>query len=316
MKIPPLTIGNISVPCPIIQGGMAIRISNGNLAGAVAKAGGIGVIAGTALSDKELIAEIAKARKISAGSDGALGVNVLFAASSFAKLIKTAMKNGIDIVFSGAGFSRDVFNWGKEFNVPVISIVSSRRLAKLAEKLGAAAVVVEGKEAGGHLGTDRPLKEILSEVIEQVKVPVIAAGGIISGKDMKWALGRGAAAVQMGTRFAASEESGAPDSFKQTYLAAKETDSVLIESPVGLPGRALKTAFTDRLDRGLIKHTTCNGCLKKCSRRFCLKAALENAQKGLMQDGLIFAGEKAHKIKEILPVHEIIANLVSEFRQG
>ncbi|WP_366924694.1 nitronate monooxygenase [Metallumcola ferriviriculae] len=314
MKIPHLTIGNITVPYPIIQGGMAVRISGGRLAGTVAKAGGVGVIAGTALTEAELLTEMEKAKNIANGT-GAIGINVLFAVSNFADLIRTAMKNGIDMVFSGAGFSRDVFSWGREFNVPVVSIVSSGRLAKLAEKLGAAAVVVEGKEAGGHLGTDRPLKDILPEVVGQVKVPVIAAGGIITGKDIKWALDNGADGVQMGTRFAASEESDAPESFKQTYLDASKEDSILIESPVGLPGRALKTAFTERLDKGLIKPTVCNSCLKKCSNRFCLRLALEDAQKGLMQDGLIFAGEKVHTIKEILPVQKIFHNLISELRQ-
>lgn len=315
MKIPQLNIANITVPYPIIQGGMAIRISGGRLAGSVAKAGGIGVIAGTSMSEDELIEEIQTAKEIADGS-GAIGINVLFAAANFAELIKTSMKNGIDLVFSGAGFSRDVFNWGKEFNVPVVSIVSTGRLAKLAEKLGAAAVVVEGKEAGGHLGTDRPLKEILSEVVDQVKVPVIAAGGIINGKDIKWALDKGAAAVQMGTRFAASEESGAPESFKEIYLKAKKEDSILISSPVGLPGRALKTVFTDKVEQGLVKPSTCDACLKKCNHNFCIRLALINAQKGIIQDGLIFAGEKAHQIKDILPVQKIFNNLISELQQA
>ncbi|MBO8167934.1 MAG: nitronate monooxygenase [Thermoanaerobacteraceae bacterium] len=315
MNLPPLQIGKIRVPYPIIQGGMAIRISNGNLAGAVARAGGIGVIAGTALSERELVEEIEKAREIS-NSSGAIGVNVLFAASNFVNLIKTAMKAGIDIAFSGAGFSRDIFQWGKEYDVPVVSLVSSLRVARLAEKMGAAAVVVEGKEAGGHLGTDRPLKDILAEIVGQIKIPVIAAGGIITGKDIKWALEQGASGVQMGTRFAASEESGASQQFKQAYLNAQEQDSILIDSPVGLPGRALKSLFTEKLASGNVPATTCEKCLKKCSRRFCIKAALENAQKGILQNGLVFAGEKVHQIKEILPVNKIFNNLIKEFQQA
>ena len=315
VNLPTLKIGKIVVPLPIIQGGMAIRISNGNLAGAVARAGGIGVIAGTALSEEELIKEINLAKEISQGS-GAIGVNVLFAASNFAKLIRTAMRAGVDIAFSGAGFSRDIFQWGKEFNVPVISLVSSSRVARLAERLGAAAVVVESKEAGGHLGTDKPLKEILADIVGSVKIPVIAAGGIMNGKDIKWALQQGASGVQMGTRFAASDESGASAGFKNTYLAAKENDSIIIESPVGLPGRAIRTIFTERLAAGDLEKTVCDKCLKKCNHRFCIRVALESAQKGVMQNGLVFAGEKVDQIKEILPVSKIINNLIKEYQQA
>lgn len=130
-------------------------------------------------------------------------MNVLFAVQQFAELMVTAMREKVDFVVSGAGFSRDMFSWGKEHNIPVISIVSSDRFASLAQKMGAAAIVVEGKEAGGHLGTDRSINDILPEVVSAVDIPVIAAGGIMNGFDIAKMLGLGASGVQMATRFIA-----------------------------------------------------------------------------------------------------------------
>ena len=240
-----LKIGKLKVPVPIIQGGMAVRISTANLAAAVANEGGIGVIAGTGMSPDELRWEIRSAREL---SSGIIGINVLFAVRDFALLVKTAIEEGIDLVISGAGFSRDMFTWGKERDVPIVPIVSSARLAILAEKMGASAVVVEGKEAGGHLGTDRMMREILPEVKKAVSIPVIAAGGIIDRQDFEEALVMGADGVQMGTRFAASVESNASDEFKGLYVKATKDDVVLINSPVGMVGRGLKNDFQRRIE--------------------------------------------------------------------
>ncbi|MGL4521040.1 MAG: NAD(P)H-dependent flavin oxidoreductase, partial [Bacilli bacterium] len=151
MTLQPLTIGNFTAQLPIIQGGMAVRISTANLAAAVANEGGIGIIAGTGMSTTELREEIRKARSM---TDGPIGVNVLFAVTQFSELVQAAMDEGIDLLISGAGFSRDMFKWGKESNTPIVPVVSSLRFAKLAERFGASAIVVEGKEAGGHLGTE------------------------------------------------------------------------------------------------------------------------------------------------------------------
>ncbi len=316
MSFPSLTIGNFTVPLPIIQGGMAIRVSTANLAAAVAREGGIGIIAGTGMSITELRKEIKKAKEMAEGK-GKIGVNVLYAASNFATLIKEAMEAGIDLVVYGAGFSKDIFKLGREYNCPIVPIVSSSRLAKTSEKLGAAAVVVEGCEAGGHLGTDRSINKLLPEVKQSVTIPVIAAGGITSGEDIYEKLKLGADGVQIATRFAASEESNASDEFKKIYLAAKEGDSILVSSPVGLPGRAIKTSFSDAIEKGNNKRVEkCTNCLKVCSKNYCINQALIDAQKGKMETGLVFAGINVHKIREILSVKDIINRFKLEFEEA
>jgi len=173
-------------------------------------------------------------------------------------------------------------------------------------------VVVEGKEAGGHLGTSRSLWEILPEVCRAVKIPVIAAGGIVEGSDIKKALIMGASGVQMGTRFAASLESNFSPEAKELYIKSGQEDSVLIESPVGLPARALRSQFTEKLLQGQkTAPSKCADCLKQCSRSFCIAEALTNAHPpGNISQALIFAGESVGKIKEILSVKEIFSGII------
>ncbi len=311
--LPQLSIAHIRAPLPVVQGGMAVRVATAKLAAAVANEGGIGIIAGTGMTVTALQAEIRRARQLTSGY---LGVNVLFAATQFAQLVRAAMKEKVDFIVSGAGFSRDIFSWGKEFNVPVLAMASSARVARLAEKMGAAAVVVEGKEAGGHLGTDKSTFEILPEVVREISIPVIAAGGIMNGFDMARAIDLGAKGVQMATRFVASEECEASAKFKELYLHSKPEDSVLIESPVGLPGRAIRNRFTELLkEKKLPPVDDCKGCLKHCTHSFCILSALERAVEGDVDNGLVFAGEFFHRIGGIMPVRKIIAQLVSEFEQ-
>ncbi|MBZ4653838.1 MAG: 2-nitropropane dioxygenase [Peptococcaceae bacterium] len=310
MKLPTLRIGILAPRIPIIQGGMAVRISTSRLAAAVANEGGIGLIAASGMSPDELRQEIRTARSL---SSGIIGINIMFAVSAFAQMVKTAISEGIDLIVSGAGFSRDMFVLGKEANIPVVPIVSTAKLAKISEKLGAAAVIVEGKEAGGHLGTDESMRKLVPEVKSAVNIPVIAAGGIVDGKDMAEAFRLGADGVQIGIRFAASEESNAADSLKELYVKATDEDIVLINSPVGLPGRAIRNEFTEKIagDK-VIPPSNCVNCLKECARNFCIMEALVNAQQGNLEDGLAFSGEFIGKIKEILPVKEIIRTLLKE----
>ena len=313
MKLPELKIGQHVAKLPIIQGGMAVRISTGALAGAVAAEGGIGVIGASGMPLDELASEIRLARKNAKG--GLIGINIMFAAREFWGVVETAIREKIDLVFAGAGFSRDIFKIGKESNTPIVPIVSSGRLAKASEKYGAAAVVVEGKEAGGHLGTDRPLREILPEVRAAVQLPVIAAGGITTGQEIAELLKLGANGVQIATCFVLSQECNAALPFKKRYQEVKKEEVVEITSPVGLPGRAIRTEFVDKiLKKEAPRPNGCDFCLKHCSLEYCIIQALINSQQGDIQHGVVFSGENVWKIKDkrIRPAAEIIRQLVKE----
>lgn len=310
MKLPELKIGNLVAKIPIIQGGMAIRISTARLAAAVAEAGGIGLIAASGMTFEELRHEIRLARSL---TQGIVGINVMVAARQFAGIVKTAIDEGIDLVVAGAGFSRDVFGIGRESGTPIVTMVSSVKVAKISERLGASAVIVEGKEAGGHLGTDISMRKILPDIKAAVNIPVIGAGGVIDGRDVAEVIKLGADGVQMGTRFAASEESNAAPALKQFYLKAKAEDVVLIKSPVGMPGQAVKNPFASQIIDGTVTEPeSCDVCLKHCGKNFCIIKALIRAQQGDVETGLVFTGENIHRIKEILPVKEIFARIVNE----
>ncbi len=309
MELPTLKIGNLISRYPFVQGGMAVRVSTGPLAAAVAEAGGVGTIAGTGMTPEELRGEIRYARS---KTRGIIGVNVLFAVRQFAELVKAAIAEKVDFIVSGAGFSRDMFAWGKESGTSIVPIVSSGKLARIAAGLGAAAIVVEGAEAGGHLGTDRPIREVLAEVRQATDLPVIAAGGIATGEEAADLFALGAQGVQLATRFLASEECTADQEFKRMHLGVSEKDIVIIESPVGMPGRAIRNPFTEALAKGeLNQETSCAECLKRCSHAYCILDALDRSRKGDVVGGLVFSGASAARIRDILPVREIMAQLVA-----
>ncbi|MCU5132333.1 2-nitropropane dioxygenase [Bacillus thuringiensis] len=315
LNFPQLKIGHMMPKVPIMQGGMGVGISLSKLASAVANAGGIGIISGTGISIDEMRMHIRKAKE-KIRNTGYIGVNVLFAMNDFAEKMKAAIEEKVDFIISGAGISRDMYTWGKNADIPVISIVSSAKLARLSERLGAAAVVVEGYEAGGHLGTDRPLFDILPEVVAAVEIPVIAAGGIMTGEDIAHALKMGASGVQMGTRFVASNECDAPLSFKEKYINARLEDTILVKTTVGLQGRAVKNNFTKLIadNNKKIKIKKCINCLKNCSYRFCTLDSLITSMDGDCENGLVFAGARVNEVKEILPVQTIINNIMMEYR--
>lgn len=312
VKLPELRIGKLVAKVPIIQGGMAIRLSTARLAAAVANEGGIGLIAASGMPFDELRHEIKLARKLS--PHGIIGINVMVAAREFKGIVTTAIEEGIDLVVAGAGFSRDMFAWGKASGTPIVPIVSSAKLAKISQSLGASAVVVEGAEAGGHLGTNRSSRLIVPEVRAAVDIPVIGAGGVLHGEDVAEMLHLGANGVQMGSRFAASVESNGADELKKVYLRAnKPEDFVLVHSPVGLPGQAIRTPFSERILLGTApKPETCDQCLKKCSHKYCIIRALTRAQQGDVETGLVFSGKRMMEIHDILPVKDIFANIKRE----
>ncbi len=313
MKLPPLTIGRFTAPVPLVQGGMSIRVSTSALAVPVAECGGIGTIGGSGVPVEELQADIRRAKSL---TKGVIAVNIMFAMKNFYNLVMGSIEAGVDMIVTGAGFSRDIFKIGQDTNTPIVSIVSSPSFARLAEKLGAAAIVVEAKEAGGHLGTDVALRDLFPEIRKVVKkVPLIAAGGITNGFDMAEMMDKyGADGVQIATRFVLTKECSVDDRFKQAMLQAAPKDVTLIRSPVGLPGRALSTPFVQRMAAKVeMKAKECRWqCLKKCDHFYCISDRLQKACAGDLEDGLFFTGENVWKMKEILTVREVFEQFVSQ----
>lgn len=309
MNFPKLRIGGLKPVYPIIQGGMAVKVSMAKLAAAVANEGGVGVIAGTAMSVKELKDEIKKAKEM---TEGIIGVNIMYAATDFMKLLKASIESGIDLIISGAGFSRDMFGIGQEKNIPVVPIVSSLKLARISERLGAAAIVVEGGNAGGHLGTDQDSWDIVKSIKEKVNIPVIAAGDIVKPVDIQKMFAMGMDGVQMGTRFLASIESDVSDVFKKLYIKARSEDVVTIMSSVGFPANAIKTKFAELVMAGNPPEPeVCTGCLKHCRKNFCVKNALLRGHEGDLERGLFFTGKGVEKIKDVVSVREIFNRIVN-----
>ncbi len=313
MKLPSLTIAGMTANFPLVQGGMSIRVSTSALAAPVANCGGIGVIGGSGIPKEDLQSDILKAKKM---SEGIIGVNIMYAMKNFYELVMASIDVGVDMIVTGAGFSRDIFKIGKERNVPIVMIVSSAKLAKLAERLGAAAIIAEAKEAGGHLGTDKPLREMFPPIRDAVKkIPLIAAGGITNGYEMAEMMDEyGADGVQIASRFVLSEECDVAEEYKQTFLHANQKDIVLTTSPVGLPGRAINTPFIQSLSEGKdMSAKRCEHiCLKKCDHHYCINERLNMSKDGNIEEGLVFSGENTYKMKSILPVATIFERFKSQ----
>ncbi len=350
-----LHIGDLTIKLPIIQGGMGIGVSMAGLAGAVANEGGVGVIAAVGLGMFEpdyaknfleaniraLKKEIQKARGL---TKGVLGVNIMVALTNFADLVKTSISEGIDIIFAGAGLPLNMPQYlTKGSKTKLVPIVSSGRAAKiLCSKWKGQfdylpdAIVVEGPKAGGHLGFKRnqlddpefALEKLVPEVVEQVKyfeekyntiIPVIAAGGIYTGADIKKIIDLGASGVQLGTRFVTTDECDASLKFKQTYIDSQEEDMEIINSPVGMPGRAIKNEFIEKVNRGEKRPVKCPyKCLKTCNIEttpYCILAVLINAWKGNFYNGYAFAGSNAFMATKIISVKETMESLVREFKE-
>ncbi|MDD3619621.1 MAG: nitronate monooxygenase [Desulfobulbaceae bacterium] len=313
MKLPELQIGSLTARIPIIQGGMSIRVSTSSLAVPVAECGGIGTIGGSAIPLDELQEDIRLAKS---RTNGIIAVNIMYAMKDFYELVMGSIDAGVDMIITGAGFSRDIFKIGRKFNIPIVSIVSSPAFAKLAEKLGAAAIVVEAAEAGGHLGTQTKLRDLFPSVRKVIsKVPLIAAGGITNGYEMAEMMDKyGADGIQIASRFVLSKECSVSRQFKEVYLKAEKDDIILVTSPVGLPGRAIRTPFVQKMIRGEdVSSKECKyRCLKKCSYKYCINERLMKALNGNIEEGLVFSGANTYKMKEILSVREIFDRFVRE----
>ena len=356
MMMKKLNIGNLSISVPIVQGGMGVGISLSGLASAVANEGGVGVIssAGLGLLYRNLSKDYIQAsimglkeelRKAREKTKGVIGVNVMVAMSNFADMVKTAIAEKADIIFSGAGLPLNLPSFLQKDSVTkLVPIVSSARAARvIAEKWHNLynylpdAFVVEGPKAGGHLGFKDEqindehfsLEHILPEVIDEVKdiethygksIPVIVAGALSTRAAIKSFMDMGAAGVQMGTRFVTTEECDASDIFKQTYIEAKQEDIQIIKSPVGMPGRAIFSKFIQKVKEGQKQPKTCMcKCIKTCDiskSPYCIIAALYNAFKGNMDNGYAFAGANAFRATKIVSVKETFRSLLDEFNRA
>ncbi len=351
-----LKIGELLARVPIVQGGMGVGISMSGLAAAVANEGGVGVISAAGLGlvykdysndfDKATLwglkEELRKARE--KAKEGIIGVNIMVAMTDFANLVKTAIANKADIIFSGAGLPLNLPSFLTEgAKTKLAPIVSSARALKVICRRWIGeynyvpdAVVVEGPKAGGHLGFSHEqlndpayaLEAIVPEVVTAVreleaqygkKIPVIAGGGIYTGEDIYNITSLGADAVQMGTRFVATEECDASQAFKQSYIEAQPTDIEIIQSPVGMPGRAIRNGFLDRVKEGLTRPKACPfHCIKTCNYEkspYCIMLALYNAFRGRLEQGYAFCGSNAWRTERIVSVKELMCSLKEEFEQ-
>lgn len=349
-SLPVLKIGDMEVSPPIIQGGMGVRVSRSNLASAVASEGCVGVIAAAGLgqfedypgSDFEQINRIAlrdEIRKAKSQTNGIVGVNILVALSDYEGLVRAAVSEDIDVIISGAGLPMDLPMYLDRKDVKLIPVVSSVRALKvICKKWGRHfnrlpdAVIVEGAKAGGHLGysyesllenTVPSLEKSVVEVIDFANsfnppIPVIAAGGIFYGADIRRFLELGASGVQMATRFVCTYECDAHDNFKRAYLAANAEDITLIESPVGLPGRVINNNFVRRIKQGKTMPLKCSyRCLRTCDPQtapYCIAKVLANAAAGKMEKSFAFAGSNAGLCNEIITVGSLIEQLTEEFK--
>lgn len=351
MNIKPLKIGDLEAKLPIIQGGMGIGVSSSNLASAVAKEGGIGVISAANIGYEEedfetntlkanirgLKKHIKKAKE--KAQLGIIGVNIMVAMKNYGEFVKVSIEAGADIIISGAGMPTNLPSLIGKSKIKIAPIISSSKGAKVLLKLWdrhhkrtADMIVIEGPKAGGHLGFKKENieesikdfdKEIL-DIIKEVKVyeekynkdiPVVVAGGVFDGNDIAKYLKLGADGVQMATRFVATEECDASEEFKKAYINAKEEDIVIVQSPVGMPGRAIMNPFVKRITDNRENILKCYNCLEPCNPKetpYCISKALLNAVKGNINEGLIFCGSNAYKIDKIITVKELMDELIKE----
>lgn len=334
-------------PVPIIQGGMGVGISMGSLAGAVAREGGMGVISTAVIGFREedawthpveagirgLKKEIAKAKEIS-GGNGAIAINAMVVTRDYREMVNAAIEAGVDAIISGAGLPLELPEIAGERDVMLAPVVSSGRAAKLIERAWKRHgrkpdfVVVEGRDAGGHLGfsreellegTAKSLEEIVRDVVSvDPEIPVFAAGSVFDAADIRKMRKAGATGVQIATRFIATDECDASQEFKDVILNASESDIRIIESPVGLPGRAIDSPLLQRVERrGRMAPEKCRGCIRTCdpkTTKYCISQALIEAFWGNWEDGLFFTGANVGRINEMTTVQKLMEELKEGFR--
>lgn len=335
---------------------MGVGVSLSNLASAVANQGGIGVISGVQIGFREddfdkntnkanvraLKKEIKKARDLS--PHGILGVNLMVAINNYREMVVAAVEAGIDLIISGAGFPKELPDIVKGTDVKIAPIVSSHKAAGLITKLWKRRydylpdlIIVEGPDAGGHLGFSLDelkgenypdLEKIMLDVIkvikpfeeaEGIKIPIIAAGGIFDGNDIAHFLKLGASGVQMGTRFVTTHECDASLEYKTAYIGAKKEDIDYILSPVGMPGQAIINPFMERVTLEREKVTKCYNCLTPCNPKttqYCISTALINSVNNNIENGLIFIGKQGYRLDKITSVKVLMDELKEEIEKS
>lgn len=325
MTLPSLTIGDKTARYCIVQGGMSIRISLAPLAAAVANEGGVGTIGGMGIPPGELARHIREARRLS--PEGIFGVNLMYAGMLFDRLLDVCIEERVNFVTIGAGFARGPFKKLAQAGIPGVCIISSVKAARIVSRTeGITAVVVESGQAGGHLGPEDPnisTWELFPPVLAALREhgfagPVIAAGGILHREDVDRALAMGADGVQMGIRFGMTAESSASDAMKQAWLNATGSQ-VEYWSPTGMASRAIVPHTADRLPKLTDPGVHCAKCLKICAHRdsdnhseaHCIYTALNRAQKGDPENGLVFCGPRVGEIHDIVPVREVFRRLLT-----
>ena len=344
-------IGKYEIKLPIVQGGMGVGVSLNGLASAVANEGGVGVISAAGLgllypdhkgtyAEKCILGLREEIRKAREKTRGVIGVNIMVALSNFADMVRTAIEARADVIFAGAGLPLDLPSYlTPDDKTQLVPIVSSSRAAKLICEKWAAnygylpdAIVVEGPKAGGHLGfrseqiddENYSLEHLIPEVVAVAKsyageknIPVIAAGGIATGEDIVRFMELGASAVQMGSIFVPTEECDASLEFKKVYINAQAEDMRIIQSPVGMPGRAFDGEFIRSVAAGREKPRSCPfHCIKTCDYTkspYCIIKALYNAARGNMKKGYAFAGGNAYLADKIRSVKEVVEKLKADF---
>lgn len=350
-RIHPLRIRNLEIYPPVIQGGMGVRVSGANLAAAVANTGCAGVIASAGLGFFEDVrgadarrlglevfrAEIRKARRL---TNGPIGVNILVALTDYESLVRVAAEEKADMIISGAGLPLGLPGYVGDSDISLIPIVSSARTFSIICRRWQThfhrlpdAVVVEGPMAGGHLGyskeslADRTVSTLEQTVVAVVdaanaftpRIPVIAAGGIFDGRDIARFLDLGASGVQMATRFVCTDECDVHENFKRAYLAARQEDIAIIDSPVGLPGRVIDNAFVASIKQGKTVPFNCKyHCLRSCDPRkapYCIAEVLTKAAQGRLEESFAFAGSNAWRCHEIVPVKKLMETLMAELTE-
>lgn len=292
----------LGIKYPVFQGAMA-QIARYQLASAVSNAGGLGIIASGGMSPEQLREEIVNCKK---HTDKPFAVNLMLMMHNIDKIIDVVIEEGVGIVTTGAGTPRKYMPKLKEAGIKVIPVIPSVKAAKKMEELGCDAVVVEGMEAGGHVGESTTMA-LLPQVTSAVNIPVIAAGGIADGRGVAAAYCLGASGVQMGTVFLATEECPVSENYKNAILEAVDTSTTLTGTKFGAPVRGIKNELTKRYHELEEKSSTLME-LEELTLGSLRKAAYE----GDVENGSIMSGQIAGLVNEIRPVKDVIEGIFEE----